>query len=228
MAIETEAHETGAVSAAAPTPWRLGWWQTVALIATLCFIAGVVGWLIARPTDPSFNDADDGFLADMTDHHQGAITLAFAYLDRAHDPTVRFMARDVVTYQSQEIGAMNGLLAEAGDPAAAHSPIAMRWMGHPVARGAMPGLATKAQYGRLAVSSGLAADDLFTRLMIAHHAAGVAMARAETRLGDNADVKRLAAAMASIQRDEIGEMNLRREQLGLEAVQPDYEIHDSG
>jgi uncharacterized protein (DUF305 family) len=210
-----------------PTPWRLGWWQTIALITTLCFAAGVVGWIIGQPTDPSFNDADAGFLADMTDHHQGAIQLAFAYLDRAHDPTVRLMARDIVTYQSQEIGAMNGLLGEAGDPPSAHSPVAMRWMGHPIARGAMPGLATKAQYDRLAASSDVAADDLFTRLMIVHHAAGVAMARAEIRLARNHDVKRLAATIDRQQRDEIGEMNLRREQLGLDPVKPDYRIHDS-
>jgi hypothetical protein len=94
-----------------PLPWRLSWVRTVVLIAVFAFAAGVIGWLIGRPTDPTFNDVDVGFLADMTEHHSGAINLGFAYLPRAADPTLSSMAREIVTDQAQEIGTMNGFLA---------------------------------------------------------------------------------------------------------------------
>jgi uncharacterized protein (DUF305 family) len=230
VAVDTRATDEpdDVVERRAVTPWRFGWWRTIALIVVLCFAAGVVGWMVGRPTDPSFNDADTGFLADMTDHHLGAITLAFAYLDDANDTTVKAMAREVARYQSQEIGSMNGLLAEAGDPASAHDPVAMKWMGNPVPRASMPGLATKADYDALAAATGLEADDLFTELMIQHHAAGAAMAEEEGRLGENEATRRLASAIARQQRDEIEELNFRRTQLGLPAVEPNFDLHTTG
>ena len=71
---------------------------------------------------------------------------------------------------------MNGLLAKADDPSTVGDGISMDWMGHTVASADMPGLATKADYARLASESGAAADDDFSRLMINHHEAGAEMA----------------------------------------------------
>src|SRR5574341_1155526 len=100
-----------------PMPWRLPWVRTVVLIAVVGFACGVVGWLIGRPSDPSFDAVDVGFLADMTEHHSGALTLGFAYLPRGEDPTLTSLAREIITDQAQEIGTMNGLIAEADDQA---------------------------------------------------------------------------------------------------------------
>ena len=60
------------------------------------------------------------------------------------------MAQEIITDQSQEIGTMNGLLAQAGDQATVGDGISMDWMGHSVPSASMPGLATKADYARLA------------------------------------------------------------------------------
>jgi uncharacterized protein (DUF305 family) len=202
-----------------PVAWRLPWLRTVVLIVVLCFAAGVVGWIIARPSDPTFNDVDVGFLADMTEHHSGAINLAFAYLPRAEDGTLSSMAREIVVDQSQEVGYMNGLLADVDDTSTVGDGVSMDWMGETVASADMPGLASQADYDRLEGESGITADDDFSRMMIEHHAAGVAMADYAAEHGENEAVRRLARAMAKAQRFEIEEMNLRRVALGLPEVE---------
>ena len=205
------------------TAWPLGLWRTVALIAAIAFLAGVIGWRIGQPSNGSFNEVDAGFLADMSTHHEGALALGFAYLPHQNDATVTHFAREIIRDQSIEINAMTVLLADAGDAAEAvlDDDIAMDWMGESFAPLEMPGLATEAEFEELEAASGVDADELFTRLMIVHHAAGAAMADYEAKHGENDTVRKLARAMARIQRIEIGELNRRRVALGLEEVDPD-------
>jgi len=225
---EADPADDTAPAADEPVPWRLPWVRTVVLIAVIGFACGVIGYLIGRPSDPTFNDVDVGFLADMTDHHSGALTLGFAYLPRGQDPTFTSMAEEIITDQSLQIGTMNGLLAEADDQGTAGDGIAMDWMGHAVPSRSMPGLATKADYARLAGESGLTADDDFSRLMIAHHDAGAEMAEFAAKHGENETVRELARKMAKAQRFEIAEMNLRREALGLPVFEPPDQITAHG
>jgi uncharacterized protein (DUF305 family) len=211
-----------------PVPWRLPWVRTVVLIAVVAFAAGVVGWLIGRPSDPAYSATDVGFLADMTEHHSGALTLGFAYLPRGEDGTLTSMAREIITDQSQEIATMNGLLSQADDQRTVGDGTAMDWMGHAVPSASMPGLATEADYDRLATESGLVADDDFSKLMIFHHDAGAEMAEFAAEHGSNDTVRTLARQMAKTQRFEIAEMNLRREALGLPVVEPPLQIPTHG
>jgi uncharacterized protein (DUF305 family) len=213
---------------AEPMPWRLPWLRTVVLIAVVGFACGVAGWLIGRPSDPSFSAVDVGFLADMTEHHSGALTLGFAYLPRGQDPTLTSMAREIVTDQSQEIGTMNGLLTRADDTGTVGDGTAMDWMGHAVPSRLMPGLATNTDYDRLATESGLVADDDFSKLMIFHHDAGAEMAEYAAEHGSNDTVRELARKMAKAQRFEIAEMNRRRQTLGLPVVDPPEQITTHG
>jgi uncharacterized protein (DUF305 family) len=203
-----------------PIEWPFSWVRTVALILVLCFVAGVIGWRLGRPSSPSFNNVDVGFLDDMTQHHNGAIVLAFAYLERGNDPTLTSMAHEIIVDQSQEISVMSQLLARAGNPSTVGDGISMDWMGHSVVSARMPGLATEADYAKLRVADPAEAADQFSRLMIRHHKAGIEMADYAARFGQNSDVRRLARAMAKAQRFEIYEMNLRRVALGLQAVHP--------
>jgi uncharacterized protein (DUF305 family) len=202
------------VEAVAVRPSR---WQVVALVVALCFLTGVIGWLIGRPGEESFNDVDVGFLTDMETHHGGAISLAFAYLGHEHDSLVGQFAREIVVEQAQEISTMNNYLDRAGG-GPADPEVAMQWMGHPVPVARMPGMPTRAEVDALRASQGLDADDRFTRLMIRHHAAGAAMAAYEAEHGENEAVRKLAANMARLQRAELAEMNARRRELGLGAV----------
>lgn len=199
-------------------------WQVVVVVLALCFLAGVVGWWLNEPDDPSFNSVDVGFLADMETHHNGAINLSFDYLDRSHDPVVKHFAQEIISSQSQELAAMNGYLNQAGGAnAVAGDDVAMEWMGHPVAPSAMPGMPTKDERAELDAASGLTADDVFTRLMIRHHAGGIAMAEYAAAHGEHPGVRRFAARMAKVQRTEINEMNARRVTLGLDPI-PGAEI----
>jgi uncharacterized protein (DUF305 family) len=195
-------------------------WQVVVLVVALCFLSGVVGWLIGRPSDEQFSDVDIGFLSDMQYHHGGAVGLAFAYLTDQHDSLISQMAREIVVDQSQEITTMNNYLDDAGaenDPKV-NDNVAMDWMGLPVPKDRMPGMPTAAETADLRAATGLARDDRFTSLMIEHHAAGAGMADYEAAHGENDAVKRLATNMAKLQRSEIAEMNTRRKVLGLEPI----------
>ncbi|MEX0666002.1 MAG: DUF305 domain-containing protein [Acidimicrobiia bacterium] len=209
------------------TAWPLGLWRTVTLIAAIAFLVGVIGWRIGRPDRGSFNEVDAGFLADMSTHHEGALALGFAYLPRQHDAVVSHFAREIIRDQSVEINAMTVLLGDAGDVADAvlDDDIAMDWMDQPSDPLTMPGMATAAAFDELDAASGNDADELFTQLMIEHHAAGVEMADFEAKHGENETVRALARAMARVQRIEIREMNRRRLALGLERVDTDAGSH---
>jgi uncharacterized protein (DUF305 family) len=205
--------------APAPAPTRgPARWQVVALIVALCFLAGVVGYWIGSPDDNSFNAVDVGFLADMSEHHNSAIAMSLDFMGRGDDSLVQHFARDITLSQTQELAVMNALLNESGDRDTASDDLAMDWMGMTVPVAEMPGLPTSAQAAELAVAEGAAADELFTRLMIRHHAAGAAMGDYAADHGESTRVRNLARAMADVQRREIAEMNARRAALGLPRI----------
>ena len=195
-------------------------WQVIALVVALCFLAGVVGWWIGRDDSgsESFSDVDVGFLADMSTHHNGAIGMSLDYLGHGADSIVDHFARDILLSQTQEIAVMNALLDDSGDTAASADDVAMDWMGLAVPESEMPGMPTPEESVSLAAAEGADADDRFTTLMIRHHAAGAAMADYAAEHGENPRVRRLARAMAEVQRREIAEMNARRDVLGLAKV----------
>jgi uncharacterized protein (DUF305 family) len=195
--------------------------QAVALVVLAVVVSVGLTLFFTADEDPSFNDVDIGFLSDMTTHHQGAITLGFDYLPNQNDEIVAHTAREVVLNQSQEIATMNNLIGEAGEDAdrIENDAVAMEWMGHPVDPVSMPGMATAEELEQLASATGVDADDLFSRLMIIHHAAGAEMAEYAAENGENETVRSFAAKVAKIQRVEIDELNSRREVLGLEPVE---------
>jgi Domain of unknown function (DUF305) len=91
-------------------------WQVITLVVALCLLAGIVGWRVGHrePNHPSATSVDVGFLYDMTAHHQQALTIALDYIRNGDDPRLLQMAREIVTYQSSEIGTMNTYLAQWG------------------------------------------------------------------------------------------------------------------
>lgn len=209
--------------------------RVVALVAAVAFLAGVIGWRIGEPGAPELSDVDAGFLADMTTHHSGALTLGFAYLSRDNDATIAHIAREIVTDQAIEINFMNVRLASADDDDVAAiigDDVAMDWMGEPVDPTRMPGLASPQDVAELRSLTGLDADDLFSRLMIEHHAAGIEMAEYTVEHGSDDVTRTAATSMARLQRREIAELNARRVALGLEAHEPSagsnggHESHD--
>lgn len=208
----------------APGPrraWPFGVLQTIVIILVCALAAGAIGWQLGGRDDTEpFSDVDAGFLEDMSVHHNGAVTLGLEYLSRANDTVVGHFAREIVTTQSAEMAVMNLLIDDAGNPEIATNGVAMEWMGEPTDPAEMPGMATAAEFAELQAASGLTADDVFTRLMIRHHEAGIAMAKRAAAEGQNPRVRRLARTMATVQRTEVDEMNRRRVALGLDAIAP--------
>ena len=95
----------------------------------------------------------------------------------------------------------------------------MAWAGMEHPKEAMPGLATTAELDALYAATGAQVDDRFLRLMILHHAGGVAMAEAVLQRGDDREVRELAARIVKMQRIEISEMQFARRRLGFPPVE---------
>ena len=189
--------------------------QLVVLCAALAFLAGAVGYLLGdRTASPPTDDVDVGFLQDMIDHHEQAVTMASLADGSASDPVVRHMAREVLIEQRYEIGLMDGYLQardlERGDP----DRDVMGWMGAPAMPLAdMPGLATPEQLDELQQASDDDQNLLFLQLMRAHHLGGIDMADYATRHADDPRVRHLAEVMARVQRSEVREYDLKIEEL---------------
>jgi uncharacterized protein (DUF305 family) len=196
-------------------------WRIVLLVVALCGLAAIVGWRIGdtQPAQPSTSSVDVGFFYDMSAHHQQAITMALEYARNGDDPRLLQVAREIVTYQSSEIGMMNEYLTQWGRNGQ-RPPQAMGWMQPPVPYDEMPGLATEAQMDALAAARGFELDELFTELMITHHAGGVHMAANAAKNAEQASTRRWAAAMDDGQRGEISEMNQWRARHGLPTIVP--------
>jgi uncharacterized protein (DUF305 family) len=196
-------------------------WQVIALVVAVCALAAIIGWRVGHedPARPSATSVDVGFFYDMSAHHQQALTMALDYIRNGDDPRLMQMANEIVTYQSSEIGAMNTYLTQWGRSGDAPE-LAMGWMQPPIPRTEMPGLATRAQMDALAEARGFELDNLFTELMINHHAGGVHMAAYAAEHAEEASTRELAAAMDDGQRGEISEMNTWRTRHGLKAIVP--------
>jgi uncharacterized protein (DUF305 family) len=188
------------------------WWQAVpnlvVLALAIAVIAGALGWLVGNNRAlPDPNDADIGFLHDMSWHHEQAREMSFLYLQLPDtDPLMRDMAWTVLTSQSTELGRMLQLLRDNGAPDISPSDISMTWMGMPTPIAQMPGMASADDIERLRRMSGVEADRFFGELMIAHHEGGLhMMVEAQSRAA-LPSVRTLASRMQVGQLDEISEL----------------------
>jgi uncharacterized protein (DUF305 family) len=196
---------------------RPSWFQIVVLAVACAFAGGAATyWWQQRPARP--NAADVGFYDDMTPHHEQGIDIALTYLRYGENRLLRHMADEVVWFQVGDIRLMQAALSDWDKNP--NDSVAMAWMGTPVPEDRQPGMATPAQLRSLAAARGENLDDLFSRLMINHHAGGIHMASAEARLGRDDDARTFATKMANAQRTEIQELNFARKQLGLPPVDP--------
>ena len=175
----------------------------------------------ARGTDfvvsdiqPDAREELDGFDAAMV-----AIEMANVYMRNGEDELLRNMAWEVAFVQSGDIRVMQNALGKWGKTG--NPDVAMEWMGmRGVAQDAQPGMATDDEMAALEQARGRELDDLFTRLMMNHHAGGVHMASAAAARARIGDVRQFARLMASAQQFEIGEFDFARKQLGLPSYEP--------
>jgi len=196
---------------AAVEPWWRAPWRLAVLGLAVAFLAGAIGFAVgARSADDHPNAVDVGFLQDMRFHHDQAVAMSLLMVKKPlgdGNPNVRLIAEELMLGQQIESGVMVGLLSRWGKPEANESGTAMAWMDEPVPLDRMPGLATEANLDQLVDAQGAEADQLFLRLMIAHHEGGLHMADYAADHAGVGHTRDLAAAMARNQRAEIAEMN---------------------
>jgi uncharacterized protein (DUF305 family) len=190
---------------------ELPWWQhpvnIVTMLVALALIAGIAGWMIGDSAGRPHNDVDTGLLHDMREHHEQAVLISQIYDQLPDtDPGLRIVADTIEFGPSIEIGRMIQILRDFGEPEANEGDTSMAWMGMPVERGRMPGMATEEQLTQLQSSSGRAADELFAELMIDHHQGGVHMAEYARDHGESDVVESFAESIINSQQDEITEI----------------------
>ena len=189
-----------------------------AVLATLAlmFLAGaaVFAWQqAAHEPDPS--EVDIGFADDMRTHHLQGVAMSITYMEEGTDPLLRQIANEIILVQAGESRVLSQWLVDWGSPDL-DLDTAMGWMGMtPVPQTEQPGMATEEELAELEAAEGDELDDLFSRLMIAHHRGGQHMAQYTADNASETSVRDLAEAMVITQRSEIGELNLHRESLGL-------------
>jgi uncharacterized protein (DUF305 family) len=189
------------------SPWWHSPWRLLVLGAAVLFLGVAAGYALFNGGGrPSGSAVDIGFLQDMRAHHDQAVTMAYDYLEKpAADQSalLRSIAKTIISDQQYQSGYMAGLLIEMGQSPANESGQAMAWMDQPVPLDRMPGMATADDLAQLVAATGPVADQLFVDLMVAHHEGGIHMAEYAAQHARRADVRNLAAGMATAQRGEI-------------------------
>lgn len=178
----------------------------VALAAAIVF-AGAGYWLgrtRATPATPGNASAEAGFARDMQVHHLQGVELAMLVRDRTTDEDMRRMAYDILTTQGHQAGQLYGWLTTWGLGQLGPSP-PMTWMGHTGhgMNALMPGMATPAQISELTAASGIDAERIFLRLMIAHHQGALEMSTALLERSDHPVARTFANAVLVSQKSEI-------------------------
>ncbi len=190
----------------------LPWWQhpvnIVTLVFTAAIVAAMIGWMVGDAgAEIEHNEVDVGFLQDMRVHHEQAVLMGFIYRGLPDtDPGLRTLAAGIVRGQSLEVGRMIQLLRSFGEAEANETGTAMAWMGMSHDLDHMPGMASEDELDRLGRAAGADADRAFVELMTEHHRSGISMASYAAEHAANAEVRKMAAAMAHGQQEEIVEL----------------------
>ena len=224
----TEADQTDGMRNSSPTtepPARAGGRHAVvvrsivAVVAAVLLVTGgyTVGASRSAPAQAPVTSVDAGFLRDMVVHHSQAVTLAMIIVGRTTVPPLREMAGEIAKTQQREAGTMLGWLQQWNQPASTTAP-PMAWMTHPPTTAAgsdppMPGMATRRDVARLAVTRGRAADLQFCRLILPHHLGGLHMINEVIARGSRPEVIALAEQMRTTQQREITQLNKLLNQL---------------
>jgi uncharacterized protein (DUF305 family) len=199
-------------------PRRFGRDLAIGALVGLVLFGGIVG--VNRLRNRSADSAkltavETGFLRDMIDHHGQALTISKAYLANNQKGDASSYAGEVILFQDQEIGVMNALLAEGGEPGARPDDQAMAWMGHGMAVAEMPGMQPQTAIDQLSKATGATADTMWFNMMSDHHRGGVEMLQAVLDLSKVKRITAMADKMNRNQKSEIIEYRQAMKRFGL-------------
>ena len=185
-------------------------------VVTGLFAAAAI-WALGADDEPPapMNAVDVGFLQDMLDHHDQALLISNLYLDNHPRGDAAPYAREVVMFQTRDIGWMEDWLADEGYARGAPDRTAMEWMGEPSPVAEMPGMQTPERLQELSDAQGTEADRLFFEIMTDHHLGGVHMGDHAAANGARDEIIEFAESVSRNQRIEVVEYRQAMERLGL-------------
>ncbi|GGN50392.1 lipoprotein [Streptomyces albiflavescens] len=149
-----------------------------------------------RADDDSPNSADFAYARMMIEHHAQALEMTELAPKQAESGQVKRLAARIAAAQGPEITTMKSWLKAHGDGQA----------GTEHKHGTMPGMATKAQLGKLRAAKGKVFDELFLKLMITHHDGAITMATDVKAQGNNIQIEEMADDVIAQQTSEITRM----------------------
>jgi len=202
------ADDAGAAVGPTGTFGGFGLGRVLVLGVALAFLVGAAGYFIGvRTASPPTSAVDEGFLQDMSDHHDQAVVIALLGASRATDPVVRDFATEVLLFQRRELGLFQAYQQERGIMPAEYDPErpTMAWMDMPRPLSAMNGMATEEQLDALEAASGAELDRMFLELMQTHHVGGAHMAEYAAEHAADAKIRLMADRMAKNQTAEATE-----------------------
>lgn len=185
-------------------------------VITGLFAAAAI-WALGADDEPPapMNAVDVGFLQDMLDHHDQALLISNLYLEDQPQGDAAPYAREVIMFQTRDIGWMEDWLAEEGYARGAPDRTAMEWMGEPTPVAEMPGMQTPERLQELADATGAEQDRLWFEIMTDHHFGGVHMGEHAAANGSREEITEFAESVARNQRIEVVEYQQAMERLGL-------------
>lgn len=196
------------------------------ILALIAILFGVVSLtLLLSSPSPGEDSPEAGFARDMIVHHNQAVEMARAVIDRSEDESIRSLATEIFMSQQSEIGQMQGWLDAWGLPTTGTEP-AMSWMGHPT-NDLMPGMASAEELAQLQNASPEEVDAQFLRLMIPHHQGALPMAQAILERTNRPEVIRLAQKIVASQQEEIKGMQALLQREGLSPVEGEVSLPPS-
>ena len=185
-------------------------------VVTGLFAAAAI-WALGADDEPPapMNAVDVGFLQDMLDHHDQALLISDLYLADQPQGDAAPYAREVIMFQTRDIGWMEDWLAEEGYSRGAPDRAAMEWMGEPAPVAEMPGMQSPERLQELADATGAEQDRLWFEIMTDHHFGGVHMGDHAAANGAREEITEFAESVARNQRIEVVEYRQAMERLGL-------------
>jgi uncharacterized protein (DUF305 family) len=185
-------------------------------VVTGLFAAAAI-WALGADDEPPtpMSAVDVGFLQDMLDHHDQALLISNLYLDDQPQGDAAPYAREVIMFQTRDIGWMEDWLAEEGYSRGAPDRTAMEWMAEPTPLAEMPGMQTPERLQELADATGAEQDRLWFEIMSDHHFGGVHMGDHAAANGSREEIIEFAESVARNQRIEVVEYQRAMERLGL-------------
>jgi uncharacterized protein (DUF305 family) len=158
---------------------------------------------------PADADYDLRFIDAMTPHHEGAVVMAKAALQKSKRPEIKTLATNIIKAQDREIAEMKQWRKQWYPKA---STAAMAWhadMGH-----MMPMSGEQKQSMMMSMNLGAADptfDLRFIDAMIPHHEGAVVMANDALTKSKRPEVQTLAKAIIASQEAEINQMKQWRQ-----------------